>query len=58
MSELKDAPKTEKVKLLKPHEHNGVPYVAGDEIDVNAHEKSLLIEWEVIAGKSGGKAKE
>lgn len=45
--------KTETVTLLKPHEHNEVKHVAGDKIEVLPHEKQLLIEWEIIAGKAG-----
>ncbi|KAF1009060.1 MAG: hypothetical protein GAK28_00693 [Luteibacter sp.] len=37
-----------KVKLKAPHTHNGVAYVAGDEIEVNASQAAWLAEMQVI----------
>lgn len=33
-----------KVKLLKPHTHNGTPYASDQSIDVNAAEKTTKKE--------------
>lgn len=37
-----------KVKLKAPHTHDGVAYVAGDEIEVNASQAAWLAEMQVI----------
>lgn len=37
-----------KVKLKTPHTHDGINYVAGDEIEVNASQATWLADMKVI----------
>lgn len=37
-----------KVKLKAPHTHNGIDYVVGDEIEVNASQAAWLADMKVI----------
>lgn len=46
-------PKLNKVKLLRPHKHEGVEHLADAEIEVNDADKEWLIEQQIIAGKTG-----